>query len=99
MSESSDENILIYTMFPEIGLNFLANVDNADYFEPEPLEIHELNDSSYIVKVDDNEYSVTLKADDSVIINDGSKVNEDKINPKIESGSGTIIGSSWWKYL
>ena len=39
MSESSDENVLIYTMFPEIGVNFLANIDNPDYFEPEPLGI------------------------------------------------------------
>ena len=91
MSESSDENVLIYTMFPEIGVNFLANIDNPDYFEPEPLEIHELSDSSFLVSVDDKEYSVTLKADNSVTINDGTQVNEIKSNTKVEAGLGTII--------
>ena len=91
MSESSDENVLIYTMFPEIGVNFLANIDNPDYFEPEPLEIHELSDSSYLVSVDDKEYSVTLKADNSVTINDGTQVNEIKSNTKVEAGLGRII--------
>ncbi len=91
MSESSDENVLIYTMFPEIGVNFLANIDNPDYFEPEPLEIHELSDSSYLVSVDDKEYSVTLKADNSVTINDGTQANEIKSNTKVEAGLGTII--------
>ena len=91
LSEPSDENILIYTMFPEIGMNFLANVDNPDYFEPEPLDIHELTDSSYLVSVDDKEYSVTLKADNSVIINDGSQVNKVNSSPVVEAGLGTII--------
>ena len=91
LSEPSDENVLIYTMFPEIGMNFLANVDNPDYFEPEPLDIHELTDSSYLVSVDDKEYSVTLKADNSVIINDGSQVNKVNSSPLVEAGLGTII--------
>ena len=91
LSEPSDENVLIYTMFPEIGMNFLANVDNPDYFEPEPLDIHELTDSSYLVSVDDKEYSVTLKADNSVIINDGSQVNKVNSSPVVEAGLGTII--------
>ena len=78
-------------MFPEIGVNFLANVDNPDYFEPEPLDIHELTDSSYLVSVDDKEYSVTLKADNSVIINDGSQVNKVNSSPIVEAGLGTII--------
>ena len=91
LSEPSDENVLIYTMFPEIGMNFLANVDNPDYFEPEPLDIHELTDSSYLVSVDDKEYCVTLKADNSVIINDGSQVNKVNSSPVVEAGLGTII--------
>ena len=61
LTEASDENILIYVMFPEIGLNYLQNADNLDYFESEPLEITQLNDASYLVTVDDQEYSVTLK--------------------------------------
>ena len=70
---------------------FSSDIDNPDYFEPEPLEIHELSDSSYLVSVDDKEYSVTLKADNSVTINDGTQANEIKSNTKVEAGLGTII--------
>ena len=91
LAEASDENILIYVMFPEIGLNYLQNVDNLDYFESEPLEITQLNDASYLVTVDDHEYSVTLKADNSVTINDGSAPKAAMPSPAAPTGAGTII--------
>ena len=90
-ADASVENILIYTMFPEIGLNFLENVDNPEYFESEPLDITELSDSSYLVTVDDQEYSVTLKADNSVTINDGSQVNQVTSSPSVQAGTGEAI--------
>ena len=78
-------------MFPEIGMNYIENVDNPEFFESEPLEIHELTDSSYLVTVDDHEYSVTLKADNSVTINDGSSINEVVSSPSVAAGMGTVI--------
>ena len=92
-ADTSVENILIYAMFPEIGLNFLENVDNPDYFESEPLDIVELTDSSYLVTVDDQEYSVTLKADSTVTINDGSQVNQVAPTASIQTGSGEVIAA------
>ena len=92
-ADTSVENILIYAMFPEIGLNFLENVDNPDYFESEPLDIVELTDSSYLVTVDDQEYSVTLKADSTVTINDGSQVNQVAPTSYIQTGSGEVIAA------
>ena len=90
-AEASIENILIFAMFPEIGLNFLENINTPDYFESEPLEINEITDSSYLVTVDDQEYSVTLKADNSVTINGNSQIQE--VSPSITSavGAGTVI--------
>ena len=90
-ADASVENILIYAMFPEIGLNFIENADNPDYFESEPLDITQLTDSSYLVTVEDQEYSVTLKADNSVTINDGSQVNQVASTPSIEAGTGEVI--------
>ena len=90
-ADASVENILIYAMFPEIGLNFIENADNPDYFESEPLDITQLTDSSYIVTVEDQEYSVTLKADNSVTINDGSQINQVASTPSIEAGTGEVI--------
>ena len=90
-AEASIENILIFAMFPEIGLNFLENINTPDYFESEPLEINEITDSSYLVTVDDQEYSVTLKADNSVTINGNSQTQE--VSPSIISavGAGKVI--------
>ena len=90
-AEASIENILIFAMFPEIGLNFLENINSPDYFESEPLEINEITESSYLVKVDDQEYSVTLKADNSVTINGNSQTQE--VSPSITSavGAGKVI--------
>ena len=92
-ADASTENILIYAMFPEIGLNFIENSDNPDYFESEPLDITQLTDSSYLVTVEDQEYSVTLKADNSVMINDGSQINQVVSNSSIEAGAGEVIAA------
>ena len=90
-AEASIENILIFAMFPEIGLNFLENINTPDFFESEPLEINEITDSSYLVTVDDQEYSVTLKADNSVTINGNSQTQE--VSPSVTSavGAGKVI--------
>ena len=90
-AEASIENILIFAMFPEIGLNFLENINTPDYFESEPLEINEITDSSYLVTVDDQEYSVTLKADNSVTINGNFQTQE--VSPSVISavGAGKVI--------
>ena len=92
-ADASVENILIYAMFPEIGLNFLENADNPDYFESEPIDIVELTNSSYIVTVDDQEYSVTLRADNSVTINDGSQVNQVIPTPSVQASTGEVIAA------
>ena len=92
-ADATVENVLIYAMFPEIGLNFIENSDNPDYFESEPLDITQLTDSSYLVTVEDQEYSVTLKADNSVTINDGSQINQVVSNPSIEAGAGEVIAA------
>ena len=91
LAEASTENILIFAMFPEIGLNFLENINTPDFFESEPLEINEITDSSYLVTVDDQEYSVTLKADNSITINGNSQIQE--VSPSITSavGAGKVI--------
>ena len=90
-AEASIENVLIYAMFPEIGLNFLENIKNPDFFESEPLEITEITDSSYLVTVDDQQYSVTLKADNSVTINGDSQIKESLLSSDAAIGAGQVI--------
>lgn len=92
--DCSDENILTYAMFPEIGLAFLEHQSDPDFFETEPADILEQADSSYIVSIDDKEYSVVVKSNNSVEIN-GSSVKSANEQPShsAQAGSGSIINA------
>ena len=43
--------------------------------------------------MDDQEYSVTLKADNSVTINDGSQVNQVIPTPSVQASTGEVIAA------
>ncbi|MDA9868699.1 sodium-extruding oxaloacetate decarboxylase subunit alpha [Gammaproteobacteria bacterium] len=92
--DSSDENILTYAMFPEIGLAFLEHQSDPDFFETEPADILEQADSSYLVSIDDKEYSVVVKSNNSVEINGSSvkSTNEQPSHPA-QAGPGSIINA------
>jgi oxaloacetate decarboxylase alpha subunit len=92
--DCSDENILTYAMFPEIGLAFLEHQSDPDFFETEPADILEQADSSYLVSIDDKEYSVVVKSNNSVEIN-GSSVKSTNEQPShaAQAGSGSIINA------
>ena len=92
--DCSDENILTYAMFPEIGLAFLEHQSDPDFFETEPADILELADSSYLVSIDDKEYSVVVKSNNSVEIN-GSSVKSTNEQPShaAQAGPGSIINA------
>ena len=92
--DCSDENILTYAMFPEIGLAFLEHQSDPDFFETEPADILEQADSSYLVSIDDKEYSVVVKNNNSVEIN-GSSVKSTNEQPShaAQAGSGSIINA------
>ena len=92
--DCSDENILTYAMFPEIGLAFLEHQSDPDFFETEPADILEQADSSYLVSIDDKEYSVVVKSNNLVEIN-GSSVKSTNEQPShaAQAGSGSIINA------
>jgi len=92
--DCSDENILTYAMFPEIGLAFLEHQSDPDFFETEPADILEQADSSYLVSIDDKEYSVVVKSNNSVEIN-GSSVKSTNEQPShaAQAGPGSIINA------
>ena len=92
--DKSDENILTYAMFPEIGLAFLEHQSDPDFFEAEPADIIEHSDESYSVSIDDKEYSVVVKSNHSVEIN-GSLVKSANEQPShaAQAGPGSIINA------
>ena len=91
---ASDENILIFAMFPEIGLAFLEHQSDPEFFEAEPAEIIEKSDQSYLVSIDHQEYSVTVKPDHSIDINGSSKKSgNEELSPLAQVGQGSIISA------
>ena len=91
---ASDENILIFAMFPEIGLAFLEHQSDPEFFEAEPAEIIEKSDQSYLVSIDHQEYSVTVKRDHSIDINGSSKKSgNEEFSPLAQVGQGSIISA------
>lgn len=70
------DNVLIYALFPQIGLKFLKNKNNPDAFEPPPgTEVEKTDESerststsrpttpeTYTVSVNGKSYSVTVSA-------------------------------------
>ena len=92
--EGSEENILTYAMFPEIGLAFLEHQSDPSFFETEPAEIIDQSDNAYLVSVDSKEYSVTVKSDNSIEINGSSSTScDEKLSHAAQVGSGSIINA------
>ena len=91
---ASDENILTYAMFPEIGLAFFEHQSDSEFFEAEPAGIIEKSDQSYLVSIDHQEYSVTVKSDHSIDINGSSKKSDnEELSPLAQVGQGLIISA------
>ena len=83
--DDTEENILIYTLFPEIGLKFLENKENKDYFEKSPTQLSEEKNGYYKVVIDKTDYLVKYsQTDEPEIINGNS-------NPELQSNNNEPI--------
>jgi len=83
--DDTEENILIYTLFPEIGLKFLENKENKDYFEKSPTQLSEEKNGYYKVVIDETDYLVKYsQTDEPEIINGNS-------NPELQSNNNEPI--------
>jgi len=83
--DDTEENILIYTLFPEIGLKFLENKGNKDYFEKSPTQLSEEKNGYYKVVIDEVDYLVKYsQTDEPEIINGNS-------NPELQSNNNEPV--------
>ena len=91
--ENNEEYILIYTLFPEIGLKFLENKDNKEFFEKSPTQITEEKEGFYKIVIDDTDYLVKYsKTNDPEIINGEHKFTKDQnIEDTVSLQEGLII--------
>ena len=91
--EANEENILTYTLFPEIGLKFLENKDCIDFFEKSPSKITEDKEGFYNVEIDGSSYLVKYSKTKSPNIignNETSPKKKDELNENVD---GTIVNA------
>ena len=80
--EANEDNTLIYALFPEIGLNYFKHLDDPEFFEQRPLDIHQQSSSSYLVKIDEKEFSVTIDENNNFDIASGNASNTSPNQPQ-----------------
>jgi oxaloacetate decarboxylase alpha subunit len=93
--DDTEENILIYTLFPEIGLKFLENKENKDYFEKSPTQLNEEKNGYYRVVIDETDYLVKYsQTDEPEIINGNSTLELQSIDNKpVSDKTGMVINA------
>ena len=93
--DDSEENILIYTLFPEIGLKFLENKENKDFFEKSPIQLSEEKNGYYKVVIDETDYLVKYsQTAEPEIINGNSNLELQSNNNKpISDETGMVVNA------
>ena len=105
--EANEDNTLIYALFPEIGLNYFKHLDAPEFFEQRPLDIHQQSSSSYLVTIDEKEFSVTIDENNNFDIATGSASNispnqPQQVKPQASSASSQLnapLGGNIFKIL
>ena len=92
--DDTEENILIYTLFPEIGLKFLENKENKDYFEKSPTQLSEEKNGYYKVVIDETDYLVKYsQTDEPEIINGNSNSEPQSNNKPVSDETGMVVNA------
>ncbi|MDB4661329.1 sodium-extruding oxaloacetate decarboxylase subunit alpha [Gammaproteobacteria bacterium] len=87
--DNTEENILIYTLFPEIGLKFLENKDDKNAFEKSPIQLNEEKNGYYKVVIDDANYIVKYSQTEKPEIISGSTEKNIQSNKSISFSNET----------
>lgn len=85
--ELNEDNILIFAMFPEIGLQFLKNINNPEFFEEEPLSFKSRGSEGYSVNVNGEEYVISINPLGEIEFADGVAANTSATNTQPTSTS------------
>ncbi len=93
--DDTEENILIYTLFPEIGLKFLENKENKDYFEKSPTQLSEEKNGYYKVVIDKTDYLVKYSQTNEPEIINGNSTQEIQSynNEPISGETGMVVNA------
>ena len=105
--EANEDNTLIYALFPEIGLNYFKHIGDPEFFEQRPLDIHQKSSNSYLVTIDEKEFSVTIDENNNFEIASGCVLNTSpnqpqQVEPQTSSVSSQLnapLGGNIFKIL
>ena len=88
------DDLLTYALFPQVGIQFLENRNNPDFFEPAPQEVsnatvNEKNEGIYTVSFEGNSYTVSVSAggDITSMIATSDKQSQSSNTSQVESKS------------
>jgi oxaloacetate decarboxylase alpha subunit len=88
------DDLLTYALFPQVGIQFLENRNNPDFFEPAPQEVsnaivNEKNEGIYTVSFEGNSYSVSVSdgGDITSMITTSDKQSQSSNISQVESKS------------
>ena len=84
VADEKIDDLLIYALFPQVGIQFLENRDNPDFFEPVPKEetsspANEKNEGVYTVSFKGQSYTVSV-SDGGTITSMGASSDESSSN-------------------
>ena len=84
VADEKIDDLLTYALFPQVGIQFLENRDNPDFFEPVPKEetsspANEKNEGVYTVSFKGQSYTVSV-SDGGSITSIGSSSDESSSN-------------------
>jgi len=84
VADEKIDDLLIYALFPQVGIQFLENRDNPDFFEPVPKEevsspSNEKNEGVYTVSFKGQSYTVSV-SDKGSITSMGASSDESSSN-------------------
>ncbi|SMN01314.1 Oxaloacetate decarboxylase alpha chain [uncultured Candidatus Thioglobus sp.] len=114
LADNKIDDLLTYALFPQVGINFIENRNNPDFFEPVPQASGVKNNSdeegTYTVSFKGNSYSVDVSAGGDVTSMKASsdtssapKANEAKIvaDTPVEGGEeiGAPLSGNIWKVM
>ena len=84
VADEKIDDLLTYALFPQVGIQFLENRDNPDFFEPVPKEetsspANEKNEGVYTVSFEGQSYTVSV-SDGGTITSMGASSDESSSN-------------------
>jgi oxaloacetate decarboxylase alpha subunit len=100
LAEESADDVLIYALFPQIGLKFLENRGNPDAFEPAPSAdnapaVSKTSDAGvYTVEVNGKSYVASVDETGDVVVSINGKSYSTKVTEGGEVSSSTTSAST-----